>query len=199
MKGLSFARCWSAGLAMIVILASAVASPAADIPSSRKTQLGLYLTAVEASRAVAADPGKVLFIDVRTPAELMFVGAPSAIDANVPFADLARPLQWDDKNNRPLFVRNDAFVSTVERRLKEKSLGKSDQVIVMCRSGDRSAKAVDVLASAGFTNVWTVIDGFEGDLSKDGRRDVNGWRNSGLPWTSTLDKSKLDLARDDRE
>jgi|JRYE01.1.fsa_nt_gb rhodanese-related sulfurtransferase len=195
----SFPRFWSAGLAMIVVLASVAASRAADIPSSRKTQLGLYMTAVEASRAVAADPSRVLFLDVRTPGELMFVGAPSEIDANVPFVDLASPLQWDGQNNRPLFVRNEAFVSTVERRLKEKSLGKSDQVIVMCRSGDRSAKAVDVLASAGFTNVWTVIDGFEGDPSKDGRRDVNGWRNSGLPWTYTLDKSKLDLARDARE
>lgn len=195
----AFMRFCTAGLAMIVVLASVAASRAADIPSSRKTQLGLYMTAVEASRAVAANRDKVLFLDVRTPGELMFVGAAGEVDANVPFADLARPLQWDATNNRPLFVRNEAFVSTVERRLKEKSLGKSDQVIVMCRSGDRSAKAVDVLASAGFTNVWTVIDGFEGDPSKDGRRDVNGWKNSGLPWTTTLDKSKLDLATDARE
>ncbi|MBY0514437.1 MAG: hypothetical protein K2P78_11060, partial [Gemmataceae bacterium] len=40
------------------------------------------------------------------------------------------------------------------------------------RSGDRSAKAVDALADAGFTNVYSQIEGFEGDLSADGRRRV---------------------------
>lgn len=172
------------------------AAPAltADIPESKKTRLGLYMTALEASEAAAADRGKVLFIDVRTPGEVMFVGAADATDANVPFVDLASPTTWDAKNNRLLLVRNEAFVAKVEARLDAKRLGKSDRVIVMCRSGDRSAKAVDTLADAGFTNVWTVIDGFEGDLSKDGRRDVNGWRNAGLPWTYKLDKTKLDLA-----
>lgn len=172
------------------------AAPAltADIPESKKTRLGLYMTALEASEAAAADRGKVLFIDVRTPGEVMFVGAADATDANVPFVDLAIPTTWDAKNNRLLLVRNEAFAAKVEARLDAKRLGKSDRVIVMCRSGDRSAKAVDTLADAGFTNVWTVIDGFEGDLSKDGRRDVNGWRNAGLPWTYKLDKTKLDLA-----
>lgn len=172
------------------------AAPAltAEIPESKKTRLGLYMTALEASEAAAADRGKVLFIDVRTPGEVMFVGAADATDANVPFVDLAIPTTWDAKNNRLLLVRNEAFVAKVEARLDAKRLGKSDRVIVMCRSGDRSAKAVDTLADAGFTNVWTVIDGFEGDLSKDGRRDVNGWRNAGLPWTYKLDKTKLDLA-----
>ncbi len=172
------------------------AAPAltAEIPESKKTRLGLYMTALEASEAAAADRGKVLFIDVRTPGEVMFVGAADATDANVPFVDLASPTTWDAKNNRLLLVRNEAFVAKVEARLDAKRLGKSDRVIVMCRSGDRSAKAVDTLADAGFTNVWTVIDGFEGDLSKDGRRDVNGWRNAGLPWTYKLDKTKLDLA-----
>jgi len=38
-------------------------------------------------------------------------------------------------------------------------------------------------------NAYTVVDGFEGDRNKDpsspnyGRRNVNGWKNAGLPWT----------------
>lgn len=186
-----------AAFAMAVALSlTATSGHAAAVPESKKTSLGLYMTALEASRIVAADASKVLFVDVRTPGEVMFVGAAGEIDANVPFVDLASPPTWDAKNNRLLLVRNDAFVTKVAERLEAKSLGKSDQVIVMCRSGDRSAKAVDVLAGAGFTNVWTVVDGFEGDLSKEGRRDVNGWRNAGLPWTYKLDKTKLDLAPD---
>ena len=189
----SFPLLRRATMALGLLLVSAVAVPAADVPASKKTTLGLYMTAVEASRAVAADRSKVLFIDVRTPGEVMFVGAPSEIDANVPFVDFALPPAWDEKNNRLLLVRNDAFVAKVAQRLKAKSLSLSDQVIVMCRSGDRSSKAVDELARAGFANAWSVIDGFEGDASADGRRNVNGWRNSGLPWTYKLDKAKMDL------
>lgn len=176
-----------------MVLVSVAAAPAADIPASKKTTLGLYLRAVEASQAVSGDAGKVLFIDVRTPSELIFVGSAAEIDANIPFVDLAQPLTWDERSNRPLLLPNKEFVSAVEQRLQAKSLGKSDRVIVMCRSGDRSAKAVDVLARAGFTNAWTVIDGFEGDASKEGRRDVNGWMNSGLPWTFKLDRAKMGL------
>jgi hypothetical protein len=47
--------------------------------------------------------------------------------------------------------------------------------------------AVDKLARVGSTNVWMVIDGFEGAAGSDGKRDKNGWRNSGLPWNHALD------------
>jgi rhodanese-related sulfurtransferase len=116
------------------------------------------------------------------------------VDANVPFVDLKSPPEWDDKNNRLLLVPNPTFAADVEARLAAKNLAKDAQVIVMCRSGDRSGKAVDALAKAGFTNAWTVLDGFEGDMSKDGRRDVNGWKIAGLPWAYKLDKTKLPVA-----
>ena len=41
-------------------------------------------------------------------------------------------------------------------------------------------------------NVYNIIDGMEGDLVKDetnvfnGQRMVNGWKNSGCPWTYHL-------------
>lgn len=182
------------GLAIAVAAVLAGGARAADLPASKKTTLGLYMTASEASQAVASNASKVLFVDVRTPGELMFVGAANAIDANVPFVVLAKPTAWDAKNNRLMLVPNAEFVTKVEKRAVAKGLGKSDQIIVMCRSGDRSSKAADALAQAGFTNVWSVVDGFEGDLSKDARRDVNGWRNAGLPWTYKLDPAKLDIA-----
>ena len=48
---------------------------------------------------------------------------------------------------------------------------------------------MNALAQAGFTNVYNVIDGFEGDKVDDptsyydGKRMKNGWKNSGAPWT----------------
>ena len=87
----------------------------------------------------------------------------------------------------------DAAAQDVGRLLAAKGLAKTDRVIVMCRSGDRSARAVEKLAEAGFTRVYNQHEGFEGDLSADGRRSVNGWRNAGLPWTFKPDKAKFYL------
>jgi rhodanese-related sulfurtransferase len=62
----------------------------------------------------------------------------------------------------------------------------------MCRSGGRSALAVNQLAKAGFVNVYNIIDGMEGDNVDDPgsvyhrKRMRNGWKNSGLPWTYDL-------------
>jgi rhodanese-related sulfurtransferase len=66
---------------------------------------------------------------------------------------------------------------------------------LICRSGDRSAAAANLLAEAGLKNVYSVVDGFEGDLAtqgpKAGQRVVNGWKNAGLPWSYNLDKEKM--------
>ncbi|HTO49228.1 MAG TPA: rhodanese-like domain-containing protein, partial [Burkholderiales bacterium] len=36
---------------------------------------------------------------------------------------------------------------------------------------------------AGFTDVYNVLHGFEGDLDEKHRRNTtNGWRFDGLPW-----------------
>jgi hypothetical protein len=44
-----------------------------------------------------------------------------------------------------------------------------------------------------------VVDGFEGDMAKDGpkagQRVLNGWKNAGLPWSYQLDKSKMYFPR----
>jgi hypothetical protein len=40
-----------------------------------------------------------------------------------------------------------------------------------------------------------VVDGYEGDKVKDGaqkgQRLVNGWKNTGLPWSYQLEKTKM--------
>ena len=79
----------------------------------------------------------------------------------------------------------------VEEALIREALAKTDVVVLICRSGDRSSRAADRLAQDGYTRVYSVVDGFEGDLSKDGRRSVNGWRNANLPWSYKLDKAKM--------
>ncbi len=56
-------------------------------------------------------------------------------------------------------------------------------MLLICRSGKRTADAGRVLEAAGFTDVAHVVHGFEGDLDTGFHRStVNGWRHDGLPW-----------------
>ena len=55
-----------------------------DLPEKKQTTLGLYLSSADAVAALEADP-RILFLDVRDPIEVNFVGHPEPIDAIVPF------------------------------------------------------------------------------------------------------------------
>lgn len=180
-------------LSIGLLLLTSTIGVALDVTKAKETKLGKYMTAREAYEIVKSEPGKTLFVDVRTRAELMFVGMTHMIDGHVPFVEMNEFGEWDEANARYKLDVVSAFSQSVEKLLAAKGLTKSDRVILMCRSGDRSARAVNALADAGFTNAWSQIDGFEGDLSKEGRRDVNGWKKESLPWTYKLDKSKVYL------
>ena len=94
---------------------------------------------------------------------------------------------WDEKKGVFKMDPNSNFTTELEQRLEKKELTKDSKVILICRSGDRSAKAADLLAKVGYKKVYSVVDGYEGDQAKDGpqkgQRVVNGWRNTNLPWT----------------
>lgn len=186
-------RHFVAGMLVAVLMTALVplAAVALEVPKEKQTKLGKYVTAKETAEVLKAERAKILFVDVRTRAEIQFVGYAGDIDAAVPFVDMSQFGEWDDKAGRYKLDANPVFSQTVEKALLAKGLTKSDKVILMCRSGDRSGKAADLLAAAGFTDVYSVIDGFEGDLSPEGRRSLNGWKNAGLPWTYKLDKAKV--------
>lgn len=176
---------------------TASAFDATKVPEIKRTQLGLYLDGKEAYEMATKNKGHILFLDVRTQEEVNFLGMPTVADANVPYMVMDKMYSWDDKKNVYKLEPNSDFVSLVSDRIKAKQMSKEDSIIVMCRSGDRSAKAVDLLAKAGYTKVYSVVDGFEGDIAKDGpnagRRAVNGWKNANLPWTYSLAKDKMTL------
>ncbi|MBI3561940.1 MAG: sulfurtransferase [Gammaproteobacteria bacterium] len=181
---------------MLGVSASGVfAYDASKVPEAKRTTLGLYLDSNEAYALATKE--KVLFLDVRTREEVNFLGMPTLVDANIPYMEMDPMYNWDDKKNVYVLEPNSEFVTMVAARLKAKGMKTDDPVIVMCRSGDRSARAADLLAKAGYSKVYSIVDGFEGDLAKDGpnagRRTVNGWKNSNLPWSYTLAKEKMSL------
>lgn len=169
-----------------------------NLNSHKQTKLGLYMTSKQAYDYTMNNMDKTLFVDIRTPSELNYLGAATVMDAHVPlvFMDTTG---WDEKKHRYLRRNNDNFVADIDVQLKKKGLTKNDTVILMCRSGKRSAKAANLLADAGYTKVYSVVDGYEGDKAKEGehkgQRTVNGWKNSGLPWTYSLDKDYMYITK----
>jgi len=165
----------------------------AQVPEGKRTRLGLYLTAAGAYDRWKAAPQHVKILDVRTPEEYMFVGH-AEMAWNVPFA--LQTYEWNTDMSRLSMKRNPDFVAEVEALIAP-----GDTLLVMCRSGGRSAAAVDALAEAGFKNVYSIVDGMEGDTVKDpdsphhGKRMKNGWKNAGLPWTYTLDAERMRLPK----
>ena len=173
--------------------ATALAVDAASVPELKRTQLGLYLTSAEAYEVASKE--KVLFLDVRTRAEVNFLGIPTVADANIPYMEMDNMYSWDEKKGVFKLEPNSGFMTEVQQRIKQKGMDTNSKIIVMCRSGDRSAKAADLLAKSGYKNVYSVVDGYEGDVAKEGdhkgQRAVNGWRNANLPWTYSLTKEKM--------
>ena len=94
--------------------------------------------------------------------------------------------EFDRKKGTYKAAPNSRFVTDLNAVMARNGFAKNHPIFVMCRSGDRSAKAADILAKAGYRSVWSLVEGFEGDKDKAGKRTVNGWRNAGLPWTYKL-------------
>ena len=164
-----------------------------ELPKEKQTKLGLYVTSKEAYDMWKASPEKIKILDVRTPEEYIYIGhAPMAWNIPVFF----QTYEWDSTKNHFPMKPNTDFISQVEKIAKP-----TDTILVTCRSGGRSAMAANKLAEAGFTNIYNITDGFEGDMVKDqgsvfnGKRMINGWKNSGLPWTYKIDPELMQIVK----
>ena len=116
---------------------------------------------------------KAALVDVRSTLEYTHVGHPVG-SLHVP---LMEPPDWQPIPD---------FAARVRAALKD-HLGvqepESLSLLLICRSGRRSQTAGELLLKDGFTEVYNISDGFEGDL--DGRKHrsaISGWRYHNLPW-----------------
>ncbi|SFN75033.1 Rhodanese-related sulfurtransferase [Roseovarius lutimaris] len=155
----------------------------ADLSKSKQTTPGLYITAADAGPVLADHPNMAL-IDVRTPSETMLIGYATQAAANIPSKFVDPGLAFDPKKGVYKMIDNPDFVAGVQAWLASDAASGVDTLLVMCRSGSRSAAAIEKLVKAGVdVTLYNVVDGFEGDKDDTGARTVNGWRNAGLPWT----------------
>ena len=187
-----------AGLVGAVFLFTGLSQANSDwtnVPKKKQSKLGLYMTPEQAYNTMKKDGKKILFLDIRTRAEVNFLGTPTLVDANVPYMQLNEWYAWNKKRNNFKLEVNSDFADEVASRVMEKGLSKQSRIILMCRSGTRSSKAADLLSTLGYTNVYSIVDGYEGDKAKSGKnkgqRVVNGWKNAGLPWSYKLAKDKM--------
>jgi rhodanese-related sulfurtransferase len=139
----------------------------------RRTELGLpyagALTPDEAFELLRADP-EVHLVDVRTRAELDWVGRPA-----VPAEQYAH-VEW---SRYPGAVPNEEFVTQL------RAVARPDApVLFLCRSAARSKLAAVAATEAGYKLAFDLLEGFEGDKDANGhRKTVGGWCYRGLPWT----------------
>jgi rhodanese-related sulfurtransferase len=184
-------------LALALSAAPASAIDKTQVKEKWHTPFHLYLTAKEAYAMKMADPAGWLLIDVRTPQELRYAGVADQVDANIPYR--LDSTEWRERSDgihgtfrRPL---NADFQAAVENVVHAKGLNKSSPVIIMCTSSSRAPYAARALHDAGFTQVYTQVEGFEGIKAKSGehkgKRVVAGWKNEGLPWSYDLQTAKM--------
>jgi rhodanese-related sulfurtransferase len=149
-------------------MSSSLISEILDTAQSRGRGRGLsYQGEVlpqEAYTLLQKAPGARL-IDVRTRAEFDYVGRiPGSVE-----------IEWQ---TYPGGHPNKTFLAELRAQVDREAL-----VMFICRSGARSHAAADAAASAGYTQVYNVLEGFQGDKDGERHRDsVGGWRVAGLPW-----------------
>jgi len=146
---------------------AAVTSPILENARLKAAQEGLpYAGSVSPQDAWALyTAGEAVLVDVRTAEERKFVG-------HVPET---RHVAWMTGLS---LSRNPRFAKELEAKA-----GKGEAILLLCRSGKRSAAAAEAATKAGFTSVFNILEGFEGDLDEQQRRGAfNGWRHAGLPW-----------------
>lgn len=126
------------------------------------------IDAERAKELLDADEGYA-FVDVRTEEEFL--------EGHIPTA-----------RNIPLYRRgvggigllwNDEFQGVMEQAFE-----KGDKIILACQKGGRSAKAADLLAGVGFSNLFDMRGGFLGETDIFGNITFPGWITRGFDSTT---------------
>jgi len=115
-----------------------------------------------------------VLIDVRSTMEYEYVGHP----LNAIHVPIKEPPDWVTLQD---FVKNVRLA--LEQQCPENKEIREIPLLMLCRRGKRSGLGAEMLSNDGFTNVYNVLEGFEGDRDDNGHRNtINGWRFHGLPW-----------------
>lgn len=119
-----------------------------------------------AAYAAMRQDSQAVLVDVRDPVEFGFVGHPVGA-VNIPF------------KFAPGMTANPDFLPLVRASIPDEKT----PVFLLCRTGQRSLAAAELLRDAGYQNLVNIEEGFEGGIDTARHRStINGWRFHGLPW-----------------
>lgn len=122
------------------------------------------LTPIETYYMIQHAPGAIL-VDVRSQAERDMVGE----------IEGAVIVEWQ---TYPGWHPNAYFITQLKAAVDPEAL-----VMFICRSGNRSHHAALAAQTAGYSESYNVLEGFEGDKNDLAQRaQKNGWKFAGLPW-----------------
>lgn len=108
-----------------------------------------------------------LLVDVRSQAELDLVG-------RVPNAT---HIEWAFY---PGMTANAEFGEQLKAQVAY-----DKTIIFMCRTGGRSHNAAVLAQQLGYTDVYNMAEGFEGEANAQKQRTlINGWKQANLPWNN---------------
>lgn len=113
------------------------------------------------SSAVNSAPAKNL------PREINIQEAASMRDSGAFILDVREQSEWDE-----VHIPNATLIPLGQLEARVKEVPQDEDVVVVCRSGNRSATGRDILVKAGFTRVTSMAGG------------VNQWKAQGLPTQS---------------
>lgn len=126
------------------------------------------LSPAEALELLQLEP-QARLIDVRTRAELDWVGRPAIAEAQYAHIEWIR---------YPGSIPNAEFLEQLSRVANPDT-----PLLFLCRSAARSKLAATAACKAGYVRAFDLLEGFEGDKDGEGhRKTVSGWCLHGLPW-----------------
>jgi rhodanese-related sulfurtransferase len=101
------------------------------------------------------------------PAEISISEALAKKEAGAFILDVRQPDEWNEAH-----IQDATLIPLDQLPNRVNELPKDKEIVVVCRSGNRSAQGRDILLSAGFTNVTSMAGG------------LNQWKSAGYPTVS---------------
>ena len=98
------------------------------------------------------------------PLEISVDEALAKRDAGVFILDVRQPEEWNE-----FHVPDSTLIPLGELAARADELPKDQEIVIVCRSGNRSAQARDILLAAGFTQVTSMAGG------------LTQWKAAGYP------------------
>lgn len=101
------------------------------------------------------------------PSEISVSEALSKRESGAFILDVRQPEEWNEAH-----IPDSTLIPLDQLANRINELPKDQEIVVVCRSGNRSAQGRDILLQAGFTNVTSMAGG------------LNQWKTAGYPTIS---------------